>query len=91
MLITHDDVMKWKHFARYWPFVRGIHRSPVKSPHKCELMTRDFDVFFDLRLNNGWVNNRKAGDLRRHRTHYDVTVILLFNWFFNKWYLEPDY
>ena len=30
----HDDVIKWKHFPRYWPFVRGIHRSPVKSPHK---------------------------------------------------------
>ena len=25
----HDDVIKWKHFSRYWPFVRGIHRSPV--------------------------------------------------------------
>ena len=25
--ITHDDVIKWKHFPRYWPFVRGIHRS----------------------------------------------------------------
>ena len=31
---VHDDVIKWKHFPRYWPFVRGIHRSPVKSPHK---------------------------------------------------------
>ena len=30
----HDDVIKWKHFPRYWPFVRGIHRWPVKSPHK---------------------------------------------------------
>ena len=25
---------------------------------------------------SGWVNNRKAGDLRRHRAHYDVTVML---------------
>ena len=25
---------------------------------------------------NGWVNNREAGDLRRHRTHYDVIVML---------------
>ena len=32
--IGHDDVIKWKHFPRYWPFVRGIHRSPVNSPHK---------------------------------------------------------
>ena len=31
---NHDDVINWKHFARYWPFVRGIHRSPVNSPHK---------------------------------------------------------
>ena len=31
---THDDVIKWKHFPRYWLFVRGFHRSPVNSPHK---------------------------------------------------------
>ena len=31
---SHDDVIKWKHFPRYWPFVRGIHRPPVNSPHK---------------------------------------------------------
>ena len=26
--------LKWKHFPRYWPFVWGIHRSPVNSLHK---------------------------------------------------------
>ena len=30
----HDDVIKWKHFPRYWPFVWGIHQSTVNSPHK---------------------------------------------------------
>ena len=30
---THDDVIKLKHFLRYLPFVWGIHRSPVNSPH----------------------------------------------------------
>ena len=34
---THDDVMKWNHFPRYWPFVREIHRSLVNSPHKGQL------------------------------------------------------
>ena len=29
-----DDIIKWKHFPCYWPFVQGIHRSPVNSPHK---------------------------------------------------------
>ena len=24
---------------------------------------------------NGWIDNREAGDLRRHSTHYDVTVM----------------
>ena len=26
---NNDDVIKWKHFPRYWPFVWGVHRSPV--------------------------------------------------------------
>ena len=33
-IVLYDDVIRWKHFLRYWPFVRGIHRSPVNSPHK---------------------------------------------------------
>ena len=44
---------------------------PVQRP-----VTRSFDVFFDLRLNNAWVNNGEAGDLKRHRAHYDVIEIL---------------
>ena len=35
-LTDHDDVIIWKHFPRYWPFVRGIHRSPVNSPHESQ-------------------------------------------------------
>ena len=39
-------------------------------------VTWSYGVFFDLCLNK-WsrVNNREAGDLRRHHTHYDVTVM----------------
>ena len=25
-LLSHDDIIKWKHVPRYWPFVWGIHR-----------------------------------------------------------------
>ena len=46
---VHDDIIKWKHFPRCWPFVRGIHRLPVNSPHKGQwsgaLM---FSLIFDL-------------------------------------------
>ena len=34
ILKAHDDVIKWKHFQRYWPFAQGIPRSPVNYPHK---------------------------------------------------------
>ena len=33
-IIIHDVVVAWKCFLHYWPFVRGIHRSLVVSPHK---------------------------------------------------------
>ena len=72
----HDDVIKWKHFPRYWSFVRGIHRSPVNSPHKGQWRGA---LMFSLICFwiNGWVNNREAGDLRRHRAHYGVIVMVL--------------
>ena len=30
-ILSHKDVIKWKHFPRYWSFVRGIQRSLVNS------------------------------------------------------------
>ena len=71
---THDDVIKWKHFPRYWHFVRGIHRPPVNSPHKGQWRGA---LMFSLicAWMSGWENNREAGYLRRNRAYYDVTVM----------------
>ena len=65
----------WKKIPRYWPFVRGIHRSPVNSPHKGQWRGA---LMFSLICAwiNSWVNNREAGDLRHHLAHYDVSVII---------------
>ena len=65
----------WRHqmeiFLRNWPFVPGIHRSPVNSPHKGQWRgTLSFS--FKCAWINGWVNNREAGGLRRYRADYDV-------------------
>ena len=70
----HDDAIKWKHFPHYWPFVRRNHRSPGSSPHKGQWGGA---LMFSLicAWTNGWVNNWVVGDLRRHRAHYDVTVM----------------
>ena len=76
LLLYHDDVIKWKHFPRYWPFVWGIHRSPVNSPHKGQWHGA---LMFSLICAwiNTWVNNREAGDLRCHHAHHDVIVIVV--------------
>ena len=42
-------------------------------------VTRSFDVSVICARINGWVNNRKAGDLRRHRGHYGVDVMVIHN------------
>ena len=64
----HDDVIKWKHFPHYWPFVRGIwlHKGQRRGALTFSLICAWI---------NGWLNNREAGDLRCHRAHYDVTVM----------------
>ena len=80
----HGDAPNGNIFPRYSPFVRGIHRSPVNSPHKSQwreaLMFSLICVWID-----DWVNNREAGDLIRYRAHYDVTVMRFGNSFLKTW------
>ena len=71
--ICHDDVIKWKHFPRYWPFVRRIHRSRVNSPHKGQWRGA---LMFPLIC--AWIDgclNGEAGDWRRHRANYDDVML----------------
>ena len=63
---SHDDVIKWKHFLRYWPFVRRIHRSRWRGALMFSLICTRI---------NGWVNNVEAGDFIRNLAHYYVTVM----------------
>ena len=70
-MIFHDYVIKWKHFPRYWPLVRGIHQSPVDSPQwRGALMFSLICACITC-----WANNRDAGDLRRHRANHCLTVM----------------
>ena len=54
--------------------MRGIHWSPVDPPHKGQWFGA---LMFSLicAWTNSWANNRDVDDLRRHRAHYDVTVM----------------
>ena len=75
LAIKTHDVIKSKHFLRYWPIVWGMHRSPVNSAHKGQwrgvLMFSLICVWI-----NSWVNNHEAGYLRCYRVHYDVIVMI---------------
>ena len=68
----HDNVTKLKQFPRYWPFLWGVHRSPVNSPHKGQWRGC---FLWSPPEQNAWVNNREAGNLRRHRAHYDIIAM----------------
>ena len=73
------ELLRWwrqemEAFSALLAIVRGIHRSPVNSPHKGKWRGA---LMFSLNCawTNGWGNNRDAGDLRRNRAHYDVTLL----------------
>ena len=85
---SHDDVIKWKLFPRYWPFVRGIHRSPVNSPHKGQWRGALMFSLICLWIND-WVNNGEAGDLRHYRIHYDV-IVMKQQWPSDRWRLAIE-
>ena len=78
---SHDDVIKWKHFPRYWPFVRGIHQSPVNSTHKGWWRGT---LMFSLICAwiNGWVNNREE-------TNIHELECALYS--FPKWFFKSNY
>ena len=71
----YNDVNKRKHIPRYWPIVLGItgHRwIPITKASAAEFLCFPWSA---PRI-NGRVNNREAGDLRRHRAHYNIIVML---------------
>ena len=91
--LIHDDVIKWKHFPRYWPFVREIHRYPVNSPYKGQWRGA---VMFSLSCVwiIGWENNREAVDMRWYRAHYDafvmhlIATIAIYNTLTPSWHIS---
>ena len=71
-LSNHDDVIKWKRFPRYCPFVRGLYRLPVDFHHKGQRRAA-LMLCLICAWTNRWANNRDAGDLRRHCVHCVTT------------------
>ena len=79
---VQDDVIKikWKHFPRYWPFVRGIHQTTVNSPHKGQW--RRALIFFICAWTNGLGKQRRrrwietpSRQLWRHCNYLNSTFV----------------
>ena len=63
-------------FSALLALCAGNSKVPVNSPHKGQWRGALMFSLICARIND-WVNNREAGDLRRYRGHYDVTVMSL--------------
>ena len=79
---TQQSGTWWRHqmetFSTLLALCAGNSPVPVNSPHKDQLRGA---LMFSLICAwiNARVNNREAGDLRRHRGHYDVNVMNLMH------------
>ena len=84
----HDDVIKWKHFPRYWSFVRG--NTPITGEFPSQRpVPRSFGVFFDLRLNLRLGKQSWGWWFETLSRYYDVTVMqwiesgpVIFSWWY---------
>ena len=69
----------WRHqmetFSALLALCAGNSPVLVNSPHKGQWRGALMFSLICVRIND-WVNNREAGDLRRHKGHYDVSVMI---------------
>ena len=78
---VHGDVIKWKQFPRYWPFVWGIHWSPAKSPHKGQwrgALMFSLICALNKRLSKqsrGWWFETPSRSLWRHCNALSITIM----------------
>ena len=86
LILIHSNVLIiswWRHqveaFSALLAFCAGI--SPVTGEFPAQRpVTQSLIFSLNCAWTNSWTNNGDAGDLRRHRAHYDVIVMyqLLF-------------
>ena len=84
----------WRHqmetFSALLALCAGNSSVPVNSPHKGQWRGALMFCLICAWIND-WVNNREAGDLRRHRGHYDVNVMCTPYPVFQKWWYMQIY
>ena len=93
-LVPYHSTTWWRlqmeAFSAFLALCAGNSQPPVNSPHKGQWRGA---LMFSLiyALTHGWANNRDAGGLRRHRAHYDVTVMSMYYPYLHICYVLHDY
>ena len=82
-----------KHVPHHWLFCGEFTGDCGEfTGHRWTPLTQTSDAeLWCFLWTNGWVNNQDAGDLRRHRAYYDVTVMwcrIGIQWFGQPWDLS---
>ena len=72
----HDDVLKWKHF-RVTDHLCGKFTGDRRIP-RTKASDYGHWCFRWSAWTDSWANSGDAGDLRRHRAHYDVIVMVIY-------------
>ena len=79
-IIAYDDIIKWKHFSRYWPFVKVTGGFQWRGAWVFSLICA---------WTNCWVNTGDAGDWRRHRGHSKIITTIKNKLLLVLWLLGP--
>ena len=77
LIVSHYDVIKWKHFPHYRPFVREIHPSPVDPPYK-GTVTWIIDISLLSVWTEYWTNTRLTTSSNRHDGHLTSPQWIMF-------------
>ena len=72
--LQHNDVIKWKHFPRYWHCAGIIYWSSVNSPHEGQ-WRRALTFFFDLRQKKRLSKQSWGWWFETHHAQFDVTIM----------------
>ena len=83
----HEGFIAWKLFPHYWPFVRGVHRSPVHSQYKRPVMQSFYDFLY-AGLKNGRIMPWQCPSVRLSVRVFRTFLEHALRYQFETWYLH---
>ena len=77
-IVHHDDILTWKHFPHYWPFVRGFTGSLVLMNGLMDVC--NFTIVDTVKLMTLTVCAQYTNEITYPFTNWNVCVIDIWKW-----------